>query len=95
MLFRSVLTSAEQLSLTDKNKVRVGYGLDYAPIQYTNKSGEAAGICIDLFDMIASKAGLEVEYVPIEKGFSYDASDIDLSRAIVVASSWSCRALEV
>ena len=73
------LTKEEKEIFAKYATIRVGYGEDYAPIQYTDSEGAAAGISIDLFNIVAQKAGVSVIYVPLERGQLYTTEDIDLS----------------
>jgi len=51
----------------DEDKIRVATDATWPPFEYVDTTtGEIVGFDIDLFDAIAERAGLEVEYVNVE-----------------------------
>ena len=73
-----VLTIEEQEVLQSYPILRVGYGTDYEPLQYQDEDGTAKGICIDLLNLIAQKAEIELEYIPMDSIHVYSREDLDL-----------------
>jgi two-component system, sensor histidine kinase and response regulator len=59
----SIELTAEEIEWIKANpKIRVHNEMDWPPFDF-NENGEARGLSIDFMDLLASKVGLEVEYV--------------------------------
>ncbi len=62
-LVRRDLTE-EEVSLVKGKTFSVGYVESHIPITYTNDKGEASGIAVEIFDLLAERYGFSVEYHP-------------------------------
>ncbi len=63
-----LLTEAEEKAVKDKKVMKIGYGIDYYPVQYQNDMGEAKGLSIDIVKLMTDKLGIEVEFIPFYRG---------------------------
>lgn len=62
------LTTEEKAWLEEHPVIRVSNEMDWPPFDFVEK-GQPAGFSIDYFNLVASKVGLEVEYV---NGYTWD-----------------------
>ncbi|WP_373264835.1 transporter substrate-binding domain-containing protein [Hungatella hathewayi] len=60
------LSKEQEQLFQEKNVFTVGFSPDAAPVQYLNKDGKPAGICIDIMNIIAREANITVNYVPLK-----------------------------
>lgn len=70
--------SAADTSLEDikaSGKIKLGLDADFAPMGFTDESGNIVGFDIDLANAAAEKMGVEVEAVPI----NWDSKSMELS----------------
>ena len=77
-------SSAADTSLEDikaKGYFTVGLDADFAPMGFTDESGEIVGFDIDLAKKAAEKMGLEVKFQPIDwdsKSMELESKNIDV-----------------
>ncbi len=68
-------TREEAEYISEHKQIRVGCYADAYPISsYNYETGEAAGIVVDIMNMLAENAGVEVTYVPVSIGSSTESS---------------------
>ncbi len=60
---RRDLTAEEMQALADKT-FTVGYSRYHPPLQYTNEEGEADGIAVEIFNLLAKRYNFKVRYIP-------------------------------
>lgn len=58
------LSRKERGWLKHHGAVKVAYSNDYPPLNFEDQDGQARGICIDYWRLLAEKLGFEVEFLP-------------------------------
>ena len=61
----TTLTAAEQDWLAQKGTLQVGGFSDYPPFGFVDKSGEAAGMAVDYWNLVADRLGVKVAFTPL------------------------------
>jgi ABC-type amino acid transport substrate-binding protein len=61
----TALTAAEQDWLAQKGTLQVGSFSDYPPVGFVDKNGEAAGIAVDYWNLVADRLGVKVAFTPV------------------------------
>ncbi|MFI3176523.1 MAG: EAL domain-containing protein [Eubacteriales bacterium] len=79
--------SEEELALLQSNPIyEVGYSTDSAPLSYIDENGEAAGLSVDILNLVAQQAGVTFQYIPIELNNRSTSQDLDMNLASVHSS---------
>ena len=59
------LTAAEQEWLAQKGTLQIGGFSDYPPFGFADKSGQAVGIAVDYWKLVAERLGVKVAFTPV------------------------------
>ena len=59
------LTAAEQDWLAQKGTLQIGAFNDYPPFGVADESGQAAGISVDYWQLVADRLGVQVAFTPV------------------------------
>ncbi len=79
--------SEEELAILQSTPIyEVGYSTDSAPLSYTDENGEAAGLSVDILNLVAERAGVTFQYIPIELDNRYESQNLDMNLASVHSS---------
>ena len=78
---KASLTKEDQQLLENHGLFTVDFSASHYPYQYLDKDGNAAGIVIDLLDLILKDSNIEIKYIP-NYGSCLNASDADINLCI-------------
>ena len=61
----TALTAAEQDWLAQKGTLQVGSFSDYPPFGFVDEKGQAVGIAVDYWNLVADRLGVKVAFTPV------------------------------